>query len=111
MPLFMCAGLAACASPFAERAQPDADGGFVVFDPVSDDLEQWEHYVLRKGETRYSMVDTPHGRLLEARGRPSASILVRVKSPVTTSARPSSSPSASPAYSATAACRHFSTYG
>lgn len=42
-----CAGLAACAWPFAERVQPDADGGFVVFDPVSDDLERWEHYVLR----------------------------------------------------------------
>lgn len=74
----VCAGLAACASPLAERAQPGADGRFVVFDPVSDDLERWEHYVLRKGETRYSMVDTPHGRLLEARGRRSASILVRV---------------------------------
>lgn len=74
----VCAGLAACASPPGDRAGPGADDRFVVFDPASVELERWEHYVLRKGETRYGVADTPHGRLLEARGRRSASILMRV---------------------------------
>lgn len=74
----VCAGLAACASPSADRARPGTDGRFVVFDPASGDLDRWEHYVLRKEKTRYRVTDTPYGRLLEARGRGSASILLRV---------------------------------
>lgn len=72
-----CAALAACATPPVDRLPLD-DGRLTIFDPAGDDLDLWEHYVLRKGPTRYTMADTPHGRLLKAEGRGSASILMQV---------------------------------
>lgn len=73
-----CAALAACASTELDRESPGDRGRLTVFDPASGGLDEWEHYVVRNGQTRYSMVDTPHGRLLEAKGARSASILIKV---------------------------------
>lgn len=49
-----------------------------MFDPVAEGADPWEHYVLRGAATRYGVVDTPHGPLLRAEGRHSASILIQV---------------------------------
>lgn len=74
----VCAGLAACASLPVDTGPPGDGDRFTVFDPATDDGDRWEHYVLRRGRTHYGVVDTPHGRLLKAEGRESASILIQV---------------------------------
>lgn len=71
-----CVILVACASRPVDTGSPR--DRFTVFDPVADSADRWEHYVLRRASTRYGVVDTPHGPLLRAEGRDSASILIRV---------------------------------
>ncbi|MDZ7840170.1 MAG: DUF3047 domain-containing protein [Gammaproteobacteria bacterium] len=71
-----CVVMAACASRPVDTGPPR--DRIAVFDPVADGVGGWEHYVLRRASTRYSVVDTPHGPLLRAEGRRSASILIQV---------------------------------
>jgi len=69
---------AGCGSIAEQPARPVPRPSYTVFEPATDGLVRWEHHVLRKGPTRYELVDTPRGPLLEAEGRESASILLRV---------------------------------
>lgn len=69
--------LGACAIPHEKEAAP-VSGPRTLFDPRAGGVEQFEHHALRKGRTRYGVVDTAHGPLLKAEGRVSASILLKV---------------------------------
>lgn len=72
--------LGACAMPHKEVAAPQS-GSRMLFDPATGGVEQFEHHALRKGRTRYRVVDTAHGPLLKAEGQVSASILLKVLEP------------------------------
>lgn len=69
--------LGACATP--QEEQPvSMSGPQMLFDPRAGGVEEFEHHVLRKGRTRYRVVDTADGPLLKAEGQVSASMLLKV---------------------------------